>query len=370
MGREAPRCIQDNCANLTWDESGLCHVHQGRASTRFGDPFSDPSIFAPNISNGPTGFVDRGELAKDLEDVFPDLQEIDTVSINDQSENTIRSAVSIEVYRRFPECDHPDPEERNRLLLNSKWEMVEMNEVTPVTFDNDDAALISSSSEDMYGRSMEDSMALASYGLRREWELSRSMGLEEDQNGIRYGRSFSEYCDSYNQHVKKIIDDEFDRQMIHYPRIVKEATGRSPASQVPLIEGQNMDPNVVEEPSIPSDLRVPPPKPIRRTRRPRYTEHEHAVARSSGTALKERGDNPDPSEVDQDSAVDDRTTLQVMGSLAKGFWDLGSALKEEYRERDARVQESRRARRDEETAWEMNEYFRRANGGRRRGFFG
>lgn len=111
----APECTHSSCSNRTWNPDGQCHLHTGQVGQG-----SD----SPSVPDTPEGIMDSSpssgystEIHDQARGAFPDLD--DTVhpgAIREQSVLALRSAVSVEVYRRFPQIDVEDPEQRQSLL--------------------------------------------------------------------------------------------------------------------------------------------------------------------------------------------------------------------------------------------------------------
>lgn len=231
MGNTAPKCRAPgvDCGNRTWHPTGMCHLHvnatapQGTAQTpRFGGatPQSPSYSYGANPSE-PQAIMDAAR------DAFPDLDdEVHPRSLRQQVVSTLQSAVSIEAYRCFPQTADVEQSTRNEMLEINYRNITQSLVPSPVTLTDAEAGMISRSSEDSFGRGMDESRALASYGLRKEWELGRSLGFDNDENGVPYSADFSQYCGNNQRYFSRVVGDEFVRQMNHYDDIVVDVRGR------------------------------------------------------------------------------------------------------------------------------------------------
>lgn len=233
MGSTAPRCRAEgvNCGNRTWHPSGLCHLHVNmemgsRSSAPFpGGDAPRPSSYGYGASpHDPSGVMESARGA------FPDMiGEVHPRSMREQVVNTLQSAVSIEAYRQFPKTVDVVDSTRDEMIKVYYSELVQSLVPSPVTISDRDARMVSHSSEDSYGRGLDESRALASYGLRKEWELARSLGFDNDENRVPYSDDFSQYCANNQRYFSRVVSDEFMRQMNHYHDIVSDVMGRRTA---------------------------------------------------------------------------------------------------------------------------------------------
>lgn len=237
MGKQAPSCMAKgtNCSNRTWHPSGVCHVHLNAGFTATdapGNTWTPPDSNPPRSSQYGYGAnpSDAGAVMESARGAFPDMGgEVHPRTIRNQVVNTLQSAVSIEAYRQFPKTVDVVDSTRDEMIKVYYSDMVHSLVPSPVTISDRDAQMISRSSEDSYGRGMDESRALASYGLRKEWELARSLGFDSDENRVPYSDDFGQYCANNQRYFSRVVSDEFMRQMNHYHDIVSDVMGRRDA---------------------------------------------------------------------------------------------------------------------------------------------
>jgi len=239
--QSAPRCNYPGCTNRTWNPEGMCHHHVNATV-----PQRDGSMDAMRAHSVPpmsgTTSDDPENIFSQAAAAFPDIKhDVHPQSIRDQSVIALRSAVSVDVYRRFPRTDVEDPEERIGALKQYHHEMVERAHIIPSEIDDDAAVSMSYSYEDEYGRGFDESVNLASYGILKEWELARAMGVERDEDDNEYGDSYQDYCDKAARKMDNAVSDEYMRQLIRYPRIIEEVNGRKPVCPDPIFPDQKVE---------------------------------------------------------------------------------------------------------------------------------
>lgn len=233
MGNQAPLCMANGtgCRNRTWHPSGMCYPHLKAGFSRNSAPsdWTPPTTAPPRSGQYSYGANphDPSAIMDSARGAFPEMsQEAHPRVLRDQVVNTLQSAVGIEAYRRFPETANVEDSARDEMLKIGYADTVRGLVPSPVTFSDHDATMIARSSDDQYGRGLDESRALASYGLRKEWELARSLGFTSDENRVPYGDDFNNYCFNNQQYFSRVVSDEYVRQMNHYHDIVADVNGR------------------------------------------------------------------------------------------------------------------------------------------------
>lgn len=239
----APNCEWPGCNNTTWSPDRRCPVHRGKKFNGEQDESVDRSFGVPVTSQDAS--ASSSEIHSNVKRAFPDISDrVHPESIREQSVNNLRAAVSIEVFRKFPDADLEDPDQRDAQLKHIHSYIVENALPTDVDMDDDTAEILSTATDDMYGSGYEDSVGLTSYGIRREWDLARSMNIENDRDGIPYGNSYDEYLESVDGKFQEEASNEYMRQVARFPHIVHSVSNRYPLSDRPIFQNQDMRPNV------------------------------------------------------------------------------------------------------------------------------
>lgn len=196
---------------------------------------------------------EREQIEDAARRAFPDLPEgpLTLRDLRAQSLGALRSAVSLDVFRSFPQTNVEDADARHAYLRAYERRLMEHAEIEPVNIRDEDAAGVVRSAHDLYGPSLQDLKSLSDYGFRKEWELGKSMGETYDVYGVPYGDSYEDWCLSTNALGKSspayiALSDEFASQLSQYDRVIYEATGKPPVAdrsmeqmgiaQVPLTE--------------------------------------------------------------------------------------------------------------------------------------
>lgn len=281
-GYAAPQCNYPGCTKPTWNPEGMCHVHLGATVPAHNENIDRMSARAtPPLSGTTSGSPDN--IHSQASAAFPDMgSEVHPQAIREQSIIALRSAVSVDVYRRFPQTDLEDSESRMGALKQYHHELVERAHIIPQDIDDEAAVSMSYSYEDEYGRGFDESVNLASYGVLKEWELARSMGVKQDEDGAEYGDSYSDYCNEVARKMDNAVSDEYMRQLIRYPRIIEEVSDRKPRCSDPIFPDQRVEfePLPPESaPRIKAQGQGPPQRPV-----------ASKVASSTGDTLRRAGD--------------------------------------------------------------------------------
>lgn len=222
----APECNDTNCTRTTWSPSGFCPHHDHANKVNLQSPGRLEQSIAPATVSGTKSSSEKAAKVT-MKRVFPDISEdFGTDAVRDQVNLTIQSAVSIDVYRKFPNIDVADKAARENALRQYRNELVEACRISPVEYTDESAEILSRSSTDLFGRSLDDSVDLASYGIMKEYQIARLTGKTQDSNGVSYRMNYEDYCDRVNDHISHIVGEEFDNQLSSYSDIVKEVTGK------------------------------------------------------------------------------------------------------------------------------------------------
>lgn len=252
-GGGAPKCrFPGGCNNRTWRPGGLCHEHI--------DAQVPPNQASPGNSGlhqPPPPTQDASHLEDDLRIVFPDIREpIDAQSIREQFIGVVRAAVSIDVYREFPKTNVANPEERRRMLSSYHDQL--RGAIVPKSHLGEEerdkslrgARTFAHSSVDEYGRALRDSAELGSYAMVKEREYALSHGIAYDEAGIAYDQPLDRYRAMQNERIQLIADDEFQRQLLRYPDIIEDVTGRPPVCPEPVVRTFDPQQSREQQPTV------------------------------------------------------------------------------------------------------------------------
>lgn len=168
------------------------------------------------------------DLWADLIGAFPDAGDVvQPKTIRQEAIDTLSAAVDSEAYRRFPQLDVENYEQREALVAQMREQIVTdlLPEVSHVT--GTEARELSYSSVDQYGRSAEDSRYLASYALNAEWECRRILGAQEET-------SFDQFVQNAAPDMRDAIDMAFRRNLGAFNEIVRQVSYRDPLNTEPI----------------------------------------------------------------------------------------------------------------------------------------
>lgn len=247
MASTAPECEYPGCSRNTW--TGRCWQHidvkdsSGEAAIKSLSHMSSPGLSVPKPSS------DTSLIQSHAKSVFPDLpNDMKPSDLRAEAMSTLYAAVGIEVYRDewFPAANVEDQSKRDSTLKGQMAKMISEYQITPVTINQEQAAMVASSSIDKWGRGLDDSRSLSSYAIKTEWELARSMDIAEDENGLPYGNSYEGYVKRINEggQFEVAAQDEFVRRMVQYDQIIEESTGSKPKCKEPVLP--NVEPTYSE----------------------------------------------------------------------------------------------------------------------------
>lgn len=283
-GFAAPKCNYSGCTNHTWNPEGMCHHHVGMSPDASVDKVNGMKESAVPASSADDSDIAR-EIHSQTQRAFPDISsQVHPQSIREQSVIALRSAVSIDVYRRFPETDVESHETRMSALKQYHHELIERAHISGSDIEDEKASNLSYSSVDQYGRSFDDSVSLASYGVRKEWELAHAMDVKRDEDGVPYGDSYEEYASGISKSFDNAVSDEYMRQLIRYPRIIEEVSGRKPLCSDPIFPDQRTEFGPLQsEPARIPDMYNEPTRT--QPEEPRSEGLGDTVKKAGGTAL-------------------------------------------------------------------------------------
>lgn len=219
----APKCQHEGCQNPTW--YGLCHHHQSGSSAA-----SAPSVISapPSTSLKFMHYSNVSDLWSDLIGAFPDAGEVvQPKTIRQEALDTLSAAVDNEVYRRFPDIDVADYDERESLVNQMREQLIHELLPEPSHVTGSEARELSYSSVDQYGRSAEDSRYLASFALNAEWECQRIIGNRADI-------SFEQFVQDVAPDMREAIDMSFRRNLGSFTDIIRQVSHRDPLNPDPI----------------------------------------------------------------------------------------------------------------------------------------
>jgi hypothetical protein len=168
------------------------------------------------------------DLWSDLLGAFPDAGDVvQPKTIRQEALDTLSAAVDNEAYRRFPEIDVADYDEREALVAQMREQIVHDLLPEPSHVTGTEARELSYSSVDQYGRSAEDSRYLASFALNAEWECQRIIGSRDDI-------SFEQFVQDVAPDMREAIDMSFRRNLGDFTDIIRQVTQRDPLNPNPV----------------------------------------------------------------------------------------------------------------------------------------
>lgn len=226
MSIKAPLCSYDGCRNSTWD--GLCYAHIGATSAAPGSPFVGRPVRASKIPDASVP-----EVWSDVSNVFTDVDDVVSVnSIRDQIRATVTAAVSLEAYRHFKKIDVADPNQRNRMALMLRQTISQQMTPEAISISRGDAIDLINSSSDEFGRSIDDSAGLISYGLVKEWQMGRANAGALSPDGTPYDNGADDFITVVSTgEMQSIINKQFGRELSRFDSIVTETTGSHAKNQ-------------------------------------------------------------------------------------------------------------------------------------------
>src|SRR5690606_37302629 len=79
-----------------------------------------------------------------------------------------------------------------------------------------------------------DSGMLISYGLRKEWELARALGISTDASGYSYSDAFESYLGTQADWLRQLTVNRYTAELDRFAAIIQQTTGRKPANDEPI----------------------------------------------------------------------------------------------------------------------------------------
>lgn len=243
---KAGTCQHPGCTRMTYDPLCWQHVRS--------NPGRDVPLQELIPDEPPTGVEDHDfdSLARSwsaISRAFPEVSDrVSTESVARQVEETVRSAISVEVYRKFPALDVPDPQMRDQYARYLEDELISSLNVESSKISVSRAEQLLKSSNDRYGRGIDESAELANYGLRCEWELARLLETDRDRNGIPYNLGYDEYVHLVQQRHEDAIRDQLATELSRFDQIIREISDRPPlAPGSPSGARENYRPEMLED---------------------------------------------------------------------------------------------------------------------------
>lgn len=269
----APHCKA--CNNPTWSPSGYCHLHGHMAGSNGHQQQQQSAREAYAPQSDGRYLTDPHAISKSFTKVFDEIDIATPYNMNAASEQTIKGFVSLEALRRFPESDVQDPAERAQILQKIESEIIDEVQTYEATNYSDDMMIgFRDSSEDQYGMGTDEAMIIASFAMRREWEMGRAAGETENSRGIPYSLPLEKYMLHHRAHLQNVARVEFRRNLAYYPQIIKDATGHLPQNSSSVLN-ENMRQHLLDD-SIPHEQKLS---------RDEYRKHEEQyISVNSGSS--------------------------------------------------------------------------------------